>query len=104
MSTPTQLSKKLMESEGYLVGIVEKWNPHAKVRQDLWGFLDLLCVADGKGVVGVQTTSASNMAARRNKIRAHTNYAAVEGAGIRIELHGWRKVGRHWEVKREVIS
>jgi len=91
-----------MESEGYLVGIVEKWNPHARVRQDLWGFLDLMCA--GKDVVGVQTTTADNMAARRNKIRAHVNYAAVEGAGIRIELHGWRKAGRRWEVKREVIS
>lgn len=93
-----------MEREGYTVAIVERWNAFAKIRQDLFGFLDLLCVADGKGVVGVQTTSASNMAARRNKIRSHTNYAAVEGAGIRIELHGWRKVGRRWEVKREVIS
>ena len=92
-----------MESEGYLVVIVEKWNPHAKVRQDLFGFLDLLCVAAGKGVVGVQTTSASNMAARRSKILEHVHYAAVEGAGIRVELHGWKKVRNRWECKREVL-
>lgn len=92
-----------MESEGYTVAIVERWNSFAKIRQDLFGFLDLLCVADGKGVVGVQTTSATNMSARRKKIREHVNYLAVEGAGIKIELHGWYQEGRFWQVKREVI-
>lgn len=103
MSSPTQRSKALMEREGYTVAIVERWNAFAKIRQDLFGFLDLLCVADGKGVVGVQTTSASNMAARRAKIREHVHYAAVEGAGIRVELHGWKKVRNRWECKREVL-
>jgi hypothetical protein len=107
MSSPTVRSKKLMEKEHYTVAIVEKWNPHAKIRQDLFGFLDLLCVKDSddrRGVVGVQTTSASNMASRRKKIREHINYLAVEGAGIRIELHGWEKKGRFWECKREVLN
>jgi hypothetical protein len=104
MSSPTQRSKKLMESEGYTVAIVEHWNSFAKIRQDLFGFLDLLCVSDGKGVVGVQTTTASHMSERRKKIREHINYLAVEGAGIRVELHGWHKVGRYWECKREVLS
>lgn len=104
MSSPTQRSKKLMEQEGYTVAIVERWNSFAEIRQDLFGFLDLLCVADGKGVVGVQTTSASNMSARRNKILEHTNFLAVEGAGIKIELHGWQKKGHRWECKREVIA
>lgn len=96
-----------MEGEGYTVAIVEKWNSFAKIRQDLFGFLDLLCVKDTedrRGVVGVQTTSASNMAARRKKIMEHVHYLAVEGAGIRIELHGWEKKGRFWQCKREVIN
>lgn len=102
MSSPTQRSKRLMEKEGFTVAIVERWNAFARVRQDLFGFLDLLCV-DGKQVVGVQTTSADNMSKRRKKIREHVNYLAVEGSGIRVELHGWRKVGRRWECKREVM-
>lgn len=96
-----------MEKEGYTVAIVEKWNPFAKIRQDLFGFLDLLCVKDSedrRGVVGVQTTSAGNMAARRKKIIEHINYLAVEGAGIRIELHGWHKRGGRWECKREILN
>jgi hypothetical protein len=101
MSSPTQRSKKLMEGEGYTVAIVEHWNSFAKIRQDLFGFIDLLCVKDK--VVGVQTTSVSNMAARRKKIKEHVNYLAVEGAGIAIELHGWHKVGNRWQVKRELL-
>lgn len=97
--SPTQRSKKLMESEGYTVAIVEHWNSFARIRQDLFGFLDLLCVKDK--VLGVQTTSASNMSARRKKILEHQNYLAVEGAGIAIELHGWHKVGNRWQCKRE---
>jgi hypothetical protein len=99
--SPTQRSKKLMEGEGYTVAIVEHWNSFARIRQDLFGFLDLLCV--GGKVVGVQTTTAGNMAARRKKIREHMNYLAVEGAGIKVELHGWHKVGGRWECKREVL-
>jgi hypothetical protein len=99
--SPTARSKKLMESEGYTVDIVEHWNAFARKRYDLFGFLDLLCVRDK--VVGVQTTSASNMSARRKKIREHINYLAVEGAGIKIELHGWHKVGNRWQCNREIL-
>jgi hypothetical protein len=100
--SPAQRSKRLMESEGYTVDVVEHWNAFAHKRFDLFGFLDLLCVKDK--VVGVQTTTASNMSARRKKIREHVNYLAVEGAGIRVELHGWHKVNNRWQVKREVIT
>lgn len=99
-----QRSKKLMEKEGYTVDIVEHWQSFARKRKDLYGFLDLLCVADGKGVIGVQTTTRGCMSARRKKIKEHVNYLAVQGAGIRIEIHGWFKFANRWLVKREVMS
>src|ERR1700751_4932922 len=58
--SPTQRSKAYLENAGYLVAITERWNPHAKVRQDMFGFIDMLAVKEGE-ILGVQTTSRSNM-------------------------------------------
>ena len=66
-TSPTQLSLKKLRDEGYLVAITERWNAFAKIRQDMFGFIDLLAIKDGE-ILAVQTTSASNMSARANKI------------------------------------
>ena len=39
-SSPTQRSLKLLRDEGYTAQVVERWNPHARVRQDLFGVID----------------------------------------------------------------
>jgi hypothetical protein len=89
-----------MESDGLTVAIVEKWNPHARIRQDLFGIIDLLGVGLG-GTVAVQTTSASNMSTRRKKMAASETLPKILAAGWRVELHGWQKVKGRWKVKRE---
>lgn len=58
MTSPTQRSLAHLRSLGYRVAVVERWNPHARIRQDLFGVLDLLAVRDGE-ILGVQTTNAS---------------------------------------------
>ena len=83
-----------MRKEGYLCEVTEKWNPFAKVRQDLFGFIDVLCV--GEDVVGVQTTTKSNMKARIDKISNHDNFTQVLHSGIRIVVHGWEKKDNKW--------
>jgi hypothetical protein len=35
--TPTQRSLAYLRAEGWQVAIVERWNPHARIRQDLFG-------------------------------------------------------------------
>ena len=93
-----------MERQGYLVAIVERWNPFAKVRQDLFGFVDLLAVKEGE-TLGVQTTSRSNMSARARKIAEHENTSAVRKAGWRLEVHGWAKDTKgRWAVKVQDVS
>ena len=77
-----------MRSRGYTCEVTEKWNPFAKIRQDLFGFVDVLCLGDGE-IVGVQATSADNVAARVRKIAEHDNVAAVRRASMRILVHGW---------------
>lgn len=89
-TSPTQRSLKLMRDQGYLCEITERWNPFAKIRQDLFNFVDILCVKDGK-TVAVQTTSYSNMSARIKKIQELDTYPIVQSAGWEIVVHGWKK-------------
>ncbi|WP_147311584.1 MULTISPECIES: hypothetical protein [Cupriavidus] len=104
MSSPTARSKEYLEGRGYLVAVVEKWNPHARVRQDLFGFIDLLAVKEGE-TLGVQTTSRSNMSSRARKIADHENTPAVRQAGWKLEIHGWAKDTRgRWGVKVQDVS
>lgn len=90
-----------MRRRGYVVAVTERWNQFARVRQDLYGFIDVLCIGD-KEVVGVQATSDSNVAARCTKITDHDNLGAVRKAGIRILVHGWRKAANGRWTLREV--
>jgi len=102
--SPTQRSKAYLENAGYLVAITERWNPHARVRQDLFGFIDMLAVKEGE-ILGVQTTSRSNMSARARKIAEHPNVAAVRKAGMRLEVHGWAKDTKgRWAIKIQDVS
>ena len=87
--SPTQRSLAFLREQGYLVSIVERWNPHARIRQDLWGWCDLLAIRKGE-VLAVQVT-ASAVSARIKKIQESETIAAVRDAGIRVEIHGWRK-------------
>lgn len=91
--TPTQRSLRKLRTAGYLVAVVEKWNPHARIRQDLFGFADLLGFR-GDEVLLVQTTSGSNVAARLTKIAGLPVAAAWRnGSNRRLVVHGWRKTG-----------
>lgn len=86
--SPTQRTLSEMRDRGYFCWITEHWNHYARIRQDLWGFCDVLCLKEGE-VVAVQTTSMSNVSARVKKIAEHENVGAVRKAGIRILVHGW---------------
>lgn len=80
--------------------ITERWNAFARKRKDLFDFIDLLAIKDGE-VVGVQTTSASNISARIKKIKEHPNYGPVRASGIKIVVHGWKKEKNRWKAKEQ---
>jgi hypothetical protein len=84
-----------MEERGYYVAIVEYWHAFARQRRDLFGAFDLLGIGPD-GTLAVQTTSASNVAARVRKLADLEGVAAARKAGWRIEVHGWRKGRRGW--------
>jgi hypothetical protein len=89
-TSPTQRSLKYLREQGYTVAVTEKWNPHARIRLDLFGFVDLLAIKEGQ-TLAIQTTSASNFADRRAKILEHDNLSKVLSAGWSVHVHGWRK-------------
>ena len=88
-SSPTQRSLEYLREQGYFCAIVEKWNSFTKQRQDLWGWCDILAIRENE-VLAVQVTS-TGVAERIKKIEDSPTVAFVRKAGIRIEVHGWRK-------------
>jgi len=87
--TPTQRTLAYLREEGYLCAIVEKWNPHVKIRQDLFGFIDILAIKKGE-TLAVQCTS-TGVAARVKKIQESEYLARVREAGWKIYVIGWSK-------------
>ena len=96
--SPTQRTlKRLRESGEYpLVQVVERWNAFAKIRQDLFGIIDILAI-DHKGVVtGLQVTSYSNMSSRVRKITESPALPFLRTADWVILVEGWRKKDNKW--------
>lgn len=100
MPSPTQRSLALLRAEGYTVAIVEHWNAFAKIRQDLFGFVDLVALRPGE-TLAVQTTSGDNVNKRIAKIVEHDNLPRVLEAGWIVEVHGWAKRKGKWDCRRE---
>ena len=101
--SPTQRSLKHLKAQGYRVAVVERWNPFARIRQDLFGIIDLLAVRDGE-TLAVQTTSAGNVSARVRKIAEADATPDIRKAGWRILVHGWRKVGNRYQLREVDVS
>ena len=100
-TSPTQRSLKHLRDAGYTCQVVERWNHFAKVRQDLFGFIDLVAIQEGR-IVAVQAT-ASGVAARLAKIRDEPRSREWLRAGGLIEVHGWAKRGKKGEPKRYTL-
>jgi len=94
----------MLEKDGWTVAVVERWNAFARVRQDLFGFADLLAMRPSSGFLAVQTTTGSNLSARVEKLRHEARVGIWLASGGKIQLHGWRKLGargkkKTWQVR-----
>lgn len=104
--SPTQCTLDKWRKLGYRAVVVEKWNSHVKVRQDMFGFIDVLAIGNGE-TVGIQSTSKSNLSARIKKIESDDLFAAVSDvrkAGWRIVAEGWHKPKHRWECKEVELT
>lgn len=99
--SPTQRTLQNLRERGYFVEVVERWNPHAHIRQDLFKWVDLVAVKGGEPILGVQTTTGSNASARIQKARGNPALSHWLRAGGRLAVFAWtphkrRLVGGGW--------
>jgi hypothetical protein len=89
MTTPTQRTLEYLRGEGYTCAVVEHWNSWARIRQDLFGFIDILAIKKNE-TLAVQCTS-TGVAARVKKIQESEYLSRVREAGWKIYVIGWSK-------------
>jgi hypothetical protein len=87
--SPLQRTQKLLRERGYYVAKTEHWNHYAKIRQDLFGFIDTLAV-NGNALLAVQTTTGSHCAATVKKVMS-LPVARVLVYHMEIEVWSWEK-------------
>lgn len=95
-TSPTKRSLDLLRERGMHVQVVEKWNPFAKQRVDLFKWIDIVAV-DRFAILGVQTTTKAHMGERLEKAKGNQALIDWIRSGGRLELHGWRKLKTGWE-------
>jgi len=85
--TPTTLSIRKLEADGWRVDVVERKVTRI-VTHDLFGIIDLIAIK-GAETLAVQVTSRSNISARVRKITDSEALADVRDAGWTLLVHGW---------------
>jgi hypothetical protein len=102
--SPTQRTLAWLRSNPEcLAEVVEKYNPHAKIRQDLFGCIDIIASTPEFPVIGVQCTSASNFAARLKKVRDSDKAQQLIRNGWQVMVVGWTK-GKRGEPRLYAFS
>lgn len=96
--SPTARSLAWLRERRYLADVVERWIAQAGIRKDLFGFIDLVAIRPGE-IVGIQTTTASNLASRLKKAQALPALRTWLASGAGFMLHGWKRVGSRWAVR-----
>jgi len=92
--SPIQRTLRELRQRGCICGIVERFNQYAGafgIRQDLFGFIDLIALYPDKGIVGVQCCARSGHAAHRTKILENEVAPEWIKAGGTIEIWSWGK-------------
>ena len=94
MTSPTQRTLGALRNLGYICAIVEKWNAYARKRQDMFGIIDIVALAPGRGVGGIQSCG-TDFAGHHKKFteeRAQECIQWLETPGTFLEIWSWRKV------------
>ena len=97
--SPTQLTLRKLKTDGWTtLAIVEHWNPFARIRQDLFGCIDILALKDGD-TLAIQCTTYNNRWSRVKKISENEHLGSMRECNWTIEVWGWRKnKSNKWEV------
>jgi hypothetical protein len=122
-TSPTQRTLAELRKRGWTAQVVERWNPHARVRVDLFGVIDLVAIVplppgdelvppvggEPSGILGIQACSATDHAQRRDKILAEPRARLWVERGGQLELWSWSKRGgrgarKLWALRVEVFT
>jgi hypothetical protein len=105
--SPTARSLEHLRTLGYRAQTLERWNPFARIRQDVFG-ADLIALKPGQPVLVVQCTTGSNHASRRTKLATLGFIALWTSVGVTLEVWSWAKQGprgkrKTWTLRREAL-
>ncbi len=104
-TSPVERTLAEFRKRGIQSGIVERFIRGGRIafRKDLFGFIDIIALEPGRGIVGVQVTG-DDFAAHRKKIVQEKAQEACNwlAAGGKIDLWAWRKV-RKPGTKKQMI-
>lgn len=108
--SPTQRALAVLKEVGATVAIVEKFVrfPPPGHRVDLFGFIDILAIRDGK-TLGIQVTTDAHVAERVLKIRASPHLPILLAAGWQISVWGFSKKGprgkrKTWTLREVIVA
>lgn len=94
--SPTQRTLAALRKMGLIVGNVERWIPRAMVRQDLFGWIDLVALdPEHKQIIAIQSTGQDWAGHVRKICEEKKDMVRLWlKCGGRAELWAWRKVRR----------
>lgn len=99
MGSPTQRSLALLRERGYTAAVVERWNPYARIRQDLFGCVDIVAVGSEGRTLAVQACAYASVSARVKKCSEAEALPAMQRSGWEVVVQGWKKVKGRWQVR-----
>jgi len=103
--SPTSRTMRVLRNENWIPAVVERWNAYAKIRQDLYGFIDVVAIKDGEhGVLAIQATTKTNMNAREKKILSNNKTGTWLRTGNRLQVWGWYKKKNRWQIEKKEIT
>lgn len=92
-TSATQRTIRALKQQGRVCAIVEKFNPHHGMRQDLFGIIDIIALDPQRGVVGVQscTDTAGTHIKKLHEERRQQCVDWLSTPGTLLEIWAWGK-------------
>jgi hypothetical protein len=108
-ASPTQRTLGRLRKAGWLCQTVEQRLPRCFITRDLFGCIDVIAIKPGEPVLGVQCTSAGNVAARLAKALRAPGLRTWLACGCAFQVWGWSKRGprgkrKLWDVTRRRVQ
>lgn len=106
--SPTARSLAECRKRGWTAGVVERFNSHVRILQDLFGCIDIIAITPD-GILAIQATTGDNHASRVTKILEEPRAKKWVEAGARFEVWTWSKRGERgarklWTLRVEDVA